>query len=232
METYIFNWELVSGGWTEWNKYWFFFIWYCLFQQICLTLVWFGWPLLVLFWQVYLWSFLFWQIFFVCFGGPFLVLFVLTSLFMVFLILTNLFSCLFWWAFFGLACFDKSIFGLACFDKSVLHCASSENCILIPEFSVWLYFYPWHWIGWWFCLHWQRVKSRRSRCWQNWRKQWTNSGKNCVSWSATSPRRQSTVKQWVCDWAALETCSFVGLLMVSAISIFLWEQAVSRTVAM
>ena len=65
---------------------------------------------------------------------------------MVFLILTNLFSCLFWWAFLGLACFDKSIyglsgfdksiFGLACFDKSVLHCASSENCILIPEFSV------------------------------------------------------------------------------------------------
>ena len=69
---------------------------------------------------------------------------------MVFLILTSLFSCLFWQAFFGLACFDKSIYGLsgfdksifghACFDKSVLHCASSENCILIPEFSIWLYF--------------------------------------------------------------------------------------------
>ena len=168
-----------------------------------------------LFWQVYLWSFLFWQVYFlVCFGRLFLVLLVLTSLFMVFLVLTSLFLVMH---------VLTSLFFIVLVQKIVFWYLNSPFDFIL---------YPWHWIGWWFCLHWQRAKSRRSRCWQNWRKQWTNSGKNCVSWSATSPRRQSTVKQWVCDWAALETCSFVGLLMLSAISIFLWEHAVSRMVAM
>ena len=122
METYIFNWELVSGGWTEWNKYWFFsfdvacfsrsvsplsdlagLFWSCFdksvyglscFDKFSLSvLVVLFWS--CLFWQVYLWSFLFWQIYFlVCFGRLFLVLLVLTSLFMVFLVLTNQFLVL------------------------------------------------------------------------------------------------------------------------------------------